>query len=393
VSATAHRPPGPATDHAHRRRLRVRTGRRYPIDFTIDLGQRNAAIIRRPLTPFVRIGRWGDAVTFLPERRPDVIHSFNAVPLTSKPYLVTFEDYLPRTPEDRRIAWLEHVLQRLLVRRQCVRLLPISEYALRQFRWQNRQFRRLPELEAKTEVLYPGVHLRRQSPKAFQGTLRLVFVGNDFMRKGLPALARAHAKLRRRGVPIETTVVSTLRWSSQDYIGPPDERIVDQEKRRLDQDGLTYVPGLPNARALELMDRATFLVLPTLHDTFGYVALEAMAGGTPVIATATCAIPEVIADGVSGYLLRLENEPCIGKWAWTYRTDDSQYEAAYLETIEGLALQLADRVAAFWERPGEYERLSSGALDCVRSRFGIERARRRLESLYEDCRQVGDDVC
>ncbi len=369
--------------------LTVRTGRRYPIYFNVDLGQRNAIIRRGRLTPLADHVRWGDAVTLLPEPRTDLIHSFNAVPVgTRKPHLITFEDYLPRTPDDRRVAWIERVLQRLLMREQCVALLAMSSYALRQFRWQNREFAGLAALEAKTEVLHPGIDVRRERPKQAGNVLRLLFVGNDFMRKGLPVLTRAHAVLLRRGIPLETTVVSSLRWASDDYIGPPSQSFVEAELRGFKQQRLEHVPHLPNAQVLALMKDATFVVLPTFHDTFGYAALEAMAAGTPVVATSTCAMPEIISDGVSGYLLPFENEPVVGKWTWTYRTMEQGYVDAYRRTVDRLAAALADRLTDFWEDSrNKYEDMSAGALHAAATRFGLERARERLEQLYETCRQ------
>jgi len=369
--------------------LKVRTGKSYPIDFAVDLGQRNASFRRGVLTPLRRFVRWGDAVTCLPARGTDIIHTWNAVPLTTKPHVISFEDYLPRTPEDRRAPWVERTLQPLLLRDKCVALLALSEYAVRQMKHQNRRFARLAELEDKVKVLYPAVRLRREAPKPVPETLRLLFVGNDFMRKGGPALVRAHRALRERGIPVETTVVSALDWTPDDYIGPPSREIVEEERRALRTEGLRHIPGLPNAQTLELMDEATFLVLPTLHDTFGYVALEALAAATPVIATRTCALPEAVEDGVCGYLLALENEPAVGKWAWTYRTAEPDYTTEYLRAIEQLGRELAERLSDFWEgsRDG-YEAMSGAASARAHTKFGVERARNELESVYEAARRM-----
>jgi glycosyltransferase involved in cell wall biosynthesis len=43
--------------------------------------------------------------------------------------------------------------------------------------------------------------------------------------------------------------------------------------------------------------------LPSLHETFGLVYLEAMAAGKPVIALNTTAVPEVVRDGIDGILI------------------------------------------------------------------------------------------
>lgn len=52
----------------------------------------------------------------------------------------------------------------------------------------------------------------------------------------------------------------------------------------------------------ELLACADLFLLPSSHESFGLVALEAMACGVPVIATRVGGVPEVVPDGVAGYL-------------------------------------------------------------------------------------------
>jgi glycosyltransferase involved in cell wall biosynthesis len=369
--------------------LRVRTRNGYSVDFVIDLGQRNAEMVRRPWAPLARRFDWGDAFVVLPDPDHDLIHSLNSVPVLGRsPYVVTFEDYLPRLPEDRPVPFLERRLQRSLVSDRCRAIVAMSDYARRQFHEQSRGFAGRAQLEAKLEVLRPAIRARRTTPKTPGDELRLAFVGRDFMRKGGPAVLRAHRRLRELGIPVTTTVVSAMRWSQDDYVGPPDAAYVARETAALDQEGIRHHASLANDEVLAVLDEADYLVFPTLHDTFGYVSIEAMAGGTPVIATATCAQPEIVVDGESGMLLEIENDPVVGKWAWTYRTDDPGYVAAYEATIASLADQLVDRLSDAWEhRAQRYEPMSAAALRQIDEHFNPQTARDRLEELYERCRR------
>lgn len=377
---------------AARPAIRIRTGHSYHVRFSITLGQRNARFVERALTPLARrikLFPWADSVTFTPEPGFDAVHSWNAVPLlTRRPYAVTFEDYMPRTPDDRRIAWVERRLRECLLSERCVALIACSDYALRQFRWQHRDFDRLPALLAKTEVIRPVAPLRRTTPKAASSDrLRLLFVGRDFLRKGGPALLRAHAQLRRAGVPVETTVVSSMQWAADDYIGPSDVGYARDAMAGVGAEGVIHHDELGSHDVRALMDRADYFVFPTFHDTFGFVTLEAMAGGTPVVATDTCVMPEVVLPGRNGFLLPFDNDAEVGKWRWIYRTREPGYVEAYEARTRALAHALTERLTIAWEQRGDYEALSAGAIDVMAERFDPGRAAERLEALYERFRR------
>src|SRR4029078_11418623 len=137
--------------------------------------------------------------------------------------------------------------------------------------------------------------------------------GRDFMRTGGPALLRAHEQLRAGGVPVTTTIVSSLGWKPNDtYVDPPSPELVQREHARIEQEGIVHIRNAPNADVYAMMDEADYFIFPTLHDIFGYVTLEALAFATPVIATATNAMPEVVEEGRSGFLLPLELDGELG---------------------------------------------------------------------------------
>jgi D-inositol-3-phosphate glycosyltransferase len=64
-----------------------------------------------------------------------------------------------------------------------------------------------------------------------------------------------------------------------------------------------YVGALHRDTLAELLAAASVTIVPSLSETFGLVALESAAAGTPVIAYRTGGLAESVAEGVSGLLL------------------------------------------------------------------------------------------
>jgi glycosyltransferase involved in cell wall biosynthesis len=364
-------------------RLKVRVGWSYNARYNTHHRPNGVDLVLGPLTPLARINGKLDSFTFI---KPgyDLIHAFNAIPLFSRtPFIVTFEDYCPRVPEDRYVGWLERRLRKSLISDRCLAIVAMSEYALRKFRRQHQGCPDLAKLLAKTQVIYPAMAASVSDPKPAGDVLRLLFVGVDFMRKGGPAVLEAHRRLKARGIPVETTIVSSLRWSERDYIGPPDKKRCGAVLDSVTSTGVVHYPRLAHNDTMELMRRADYLLLPTFHDTFGYVSLEAMSCGTLVVATSTCAQNEIVEHGRSGFLLDIENDPAIGDWIWLYCQHRACYIDAYWRQIEKLTDQLVEILSVAWERRKDYEAMSAGAIRRVRERFNIDDARDRLAPLYQ----------
>jgi hypothetical protein len=162
----------------------------------------------------------------VPERGIDVLHTLNAVPITTRPHLVTFEDCLPRTPPGTRDDLPQRVIRRLLHRPHCVRLLAMSQYAIRRFRRQNPPLRRPRRAPGEGRAAVSGRRAAQDGAEVVGSALRLLFVGRDVMRKGPSRDARGALRAAAGGVPVRTDVVSALSWNEHEYIGPSDPRLV-----------------------------------------------------------------------------------------------------------------------------------------------------------------------
>lgn len=109
----------------------------------------------------------------------------------------------------------------------------------------------------------------------------VLFVGNDFVRKGGPDLLRAFAQLRRRVPDARLQIVGTRH-------PVPEQPGVEVLGRIFDR-----------AEVARLYAAATVFVLPSHFDAYPLVLLEAMAQGLPCVVTPTCGVPEMVDEGTA----------------------------------------------------------------------------------------------
>jgi alpha-maltose-1-phosphate synthase len=80
-----------------------------------------------------------------------------------------------------------------------------------------------------------------------------------------------------------------------------------------------YVPSVPHLFLNQYYSSASIFVFPSLIEGFGLVLLEAMACGVPIITTSNTAGPDIITDGVEGFIIPIRDVAAIEeKLEWCY---------------------------------------------------------------------------
>jgi len=163
-------------------------------------------------------------------------------------------------------------------------------------------------------VAHPGVNLSLFRPGDAQAARHrvglptdavvLLFVGRIQPLKAPDVLLAAAARMLAVDPSLrERLVVAVIGGPSGSGVGSGLEHLRHLAGRLGIADVVRFVPPVPQRLLADWYRAATVVVVPSYNESFGLVALEAQACGTPVVAASVGGLPTAVRDGVSGLLV------------------------------------------------------------------------------------------
>ena len=222
--------------------------------------------------------------------------------------------------------------------------LPVSAYSAHELR----------APPARTTVIYGGADPDRYFPDADISRRGILFVGRLTPHKGVDRLIEA----------LPDGADLTVAGSAGHDRDPPERDYPLLLRRLADGRRVTFLGPVADEQLPDLYRQAAVLALPSVERTcygsriavselLGLVALEAMASGTPVVASRIGGLPEVVHDGVTGFLAEPGNVP-----------------------------ELRDRLERLLRDPGLAARLGRNARELVLERFTWDACAERCLAVY-----------
>jgi len=210
-------------------------------------------------------------------------------------------------------------------------------------------YRRVPETEA---LVRRGIDPTQP---------HVLFVGRITRQKGIAHLLEAVRRLPREiGLVLCATSADAPEVRSEIARRVKDLAALGRRVHWIDE-------MIPVEESVQLYSHATVFCCPSIYEPFGIINLEAMACGTPVVASAVGGILEVVKDGENGVLVPLE----VARDGSGEPTDPSAFAGG-----------LADALLSIIENPKTRERLGAAGRRHVEKRYSWDAVALSTEDLY-----------
>lgn len=204
---------------------------------------------------------------------------------------------------------------------------------------------------ASARVIYNGLP-PRAPPSGLPDPVEVLFVGTPSVRKRIQILPFVLARIRERRPGSRMRVVG---FGAEDA-----PELVEWARALGVLEALVFEGRLRSDQLAGYYAAAKVLLVPSAYEGLPMVILEAYRQGLPCVATRVSGHPEVVDDGVNGFLVGVDRPG-----------------------------EMADAVLAILEDPAKGLRMGGRGKELVQERFGVDRQVREYVALYREARMSG----
>lgn len=330
---------------------------------------------------------------FILDRSVPLVHTWNAVPL-NRDFIISFELELPRYLGGPSNAQVMRGM-RILESDRCKRILALSDFAAGFAKRRFAEFG-VSHLADKMTVfrgavpdVYPAGTTRtpRTDRPAFsEKPLSAVVIGTQLFRKGGMYAIQAFERMRAKGLNVSLTLIGDFETDSYAFgDGIPD---ADEWRARARQhDWIRFVGPVPNSQVFTELLAHDVCLYPSLDESLGWLPIEAGMLGVPVLGTAVCAFPELIADKRTGWLIEMPLRDD-GRWSGLELKGDAK-RAALDDANDRIVGGIEECMTAIYADPTLIETWGAEGHRRMTELYGMAQASTKLEKIYDEVLAAG----
>jgi len=316
-----------------------------------------------------------------------LVHTWNAIPF-NRDFIVSFELELPRYLGGPSDAQLRRGLD-ILATNRCKKILALSDFA---YRHAAQRFERygMGHLVQKMEVFRgavldpmpadtttPAIEARMTFADK---PLSAAVIGTHLFHKGAMHAIQAFERLRARGMNVALTLIGDFETSSHTF-GDHLPDAAEWRARAAGEDWIRFIGPVPNSQVFTELRDHDICIYTSLDESLGWLPIEAAMLGVPVIATAICALPELVADRKTGWLIEMPLRED-GRWAGLELTGAAKREAVD-DANHRIVAGIEECMTTLYNDPALLIRWGIAGREWATSCYGNGAASERLEGIYD----------
>jgi len=213
----------------------------------------------------------------------DLIHCAHCLSLNKKPWVCDIE-YVNQFWAGGITKKQRKLILKLIQSKNCKKILAWTE-------WTKKEILKIfPEVEGRIEVVYPAIKIQKFKKKKDK-KIRLLFVSRRFYFKGGLHAVEVMNRITRKHKNVEALIISDTP-----------KKVIEKysQNKKIKFKGLT-----PREKILsEIYPKTDILVYPSYTDTFGFILLEAMSFGIPIITVGGNSRDDIVRDEKNGFVVK-----------------------------------------------------------------------------------------
>lgn len=300
---------------------------------------------------------------YIPKINADIIHSSRGILILNKTPWVLDIEHVTSFVGLHEDLWRSSRLPRIIVKKlleskYCKKIMPhcmASKQSLFDSFSNNK-------IKDKVEVVYPATHDMKIKNKKSK-IIRLLFVSSQFEGKGGFLVLEAFKKLSQRYDNIKLIIKSDVPI------------IIQKKYSSLNLETHPYLSELlPREKLIpKYYANSDVFIYPSLTDSFGFGILDAMTAGIPVVASDNFAIPEIVDDNRTGFIMGVGGT----------RKDRNIVMNKY--TLRKAIDQIIKKVSILIENPNLRRWMGRNAKrEIQKGKFSIKERNKKLKRIYEE---------